>query len=264
MQDCTYISAASALLFAAEVTRCQNVSIVNYPNNVITIIPPKDKELKKLIRESGLWDAIKPGGRKKLENIGDNEDINFCSGNNPSEDLVTLESRLTTKLKKPRLPRNIARAISEAFLNIVHHAYKTKENEEMHPFMLNRWWLYCYINQETPEKEGGEVVFLLYDKGIGISDTVRIHLSKKSITAHFKDDNDLIIKAFEPGFTSTGDPERGRGTQDLTLPLFNTEDKLLVYSGRGIVSFDCTGRVKLSKLQSYNIAGTLLEWSLKF
>lgn len=263
---CSGMSAAAGLLLFAEVTRCQNVSLLEYPYRAVEFIWPDDKDLLRLLKNSGFWKAVQPGGEKKLQGLGMNDDIQFCTGNDPAEDLQAMESLLCGKLGLSRLPQNIGRAINEAFLNIVYHAYV---DADLHPFMYRRWWLYCYINYDSIERVSGSVVFLIYDKGVGIPQTVRQYLSKDGsvsdrVASLLFSDSVLVLRAFEEGFSCSGASHRGLGTEDLKMPLINDGDSLLVLSGKGIVEFDradCSGR---PDDQEHSVGGTLLEWELKF
>jgi hypothetical protein len=260
LSDCEYFSAAATLMLIAEVTRCQNVSQLDVPNQSIEIELPVNNDTRKILRQSGFWEAVKPGGEKKLNNLSKNDDIQFCTGNDPAKDMQVMEQILKSKLDLKELPPHIARAISEAFLNIMYHAY---ESAFLHPFMKNRWWLYCYINLDETTRKATSVVFLIYDKGVGIPKSIKNSSKLSLLQRTILRDSQLVKMAFQNGFSSSGFRDRGLGTEDLKKPLSNKDDVLLVLSNKAIVEFDkhnVSG--KPEDEDTYSVGGTLLEWSL--
>lgn len=255
LSECKDITAAALLLLYSEIIRCQYVNELDYPNQAITITWPTAPKACYVIEVTGFKKAIMYG-KKRLERSWNDESIKFYCGNNPSSEMRKLESLLKKSLKQASLPSNIMRAISEAFLNILHHAYQIGEGEELHEFMINRWWMLTYVSEEEGERL---ITFIIYDKGAGIPFNVR------KVCPGWMSDSNAIKKAFEDHFTSLGDPTRGLGTVDMRRPLVEHGDGLLVYSGRGVVYFDqnnIDGEMLIDS-RIYRVAGTLLEWELR-
>lgn len=260
MSKCKEITAAAALLLFSEVTRCLNTNTLAYKDLAIEFIWPTDKNVLKLLRRAGFIKATKPG-RKKLEAAWRDKEIAFYSGNNPAKELQNISDMLKKSLNRSTLPKNIERALSEAFLNIVHHAYGVQDGEELHEFIINRWWMYVDIR---PHKDNiYEMVFIIYDKGIGMHATTRNYLSAIS-SSQIEDDEFFFKYAFQSNFSSTGDSLRGLGTEDLKKPLLTSGDTLLIYSGTATLNFTEKCKEPTSATMPHDVGGTLLEWALRF
>lgn len=83
------ITAGAAVMLFAEVTRAQLVTGIP---DIVTIKRPKNRAIWQLVRTSGLWDAIRPGGEKKLDSLWEKK-CPFASGNDPTRLTGTVRQR---------------------------------------------------------------------------------------------------------------------------------------------------------------------------
>lgn len=250
--DVQNITAAAALVLFAKITRCQSclpVGMFRFPDRVISLIPPKDKDVKGKFVGSGLWAAIKPGGQKKLERLWDDWSNPYKTGNDPSRQIEDIIGNLRQSFGV--LPNKIIGALQESYLNIAHHAYETfKEEPHFSGFMVGRWWQYANLNQKT-----GKLAIIIYDMGVGIPATLRS--IQKGVS-----DCSSIKHAMKPGVTRFNKQGRGRGFSDIKRPIdTNTSaEYLLIFSGRGEVAYN-SGKTIRETSHTYDIGGTLLEWA---
>jgi hypothetical protein len=231
-------SAAGAVALFARVTSLQ---ITTGRDALITTLPPKDYRAKKLFNQSGLWSALKPGGKRKLGKLWDT-DIRFKSGTDQSKHLdPTLE--LIDSLVSP--PARLKEAIQEALLNITQHAYSDINNQQI----VKRWWQYC-----TLDREQGRFNFVLSDLGMTIP--------KKFYNPCNMSDADLLVEAMKLGITSTGSPWRGKGSKNIKDPVESKiNDKLIVISRMGLYIYNTSQQPEEAIILPTAYNGTLIAWS---
>lgn len=238
-----HITAGAAVMLFAEVTRAQLITGVP---DIVTIERPKDKAMWQLIRNSGLWDAIRPGGEKKLDSLWE-KNCPFASGNDPSIHLApTLK---TFREARPNLPERFDSAIQEAILNVVHHAYHYNQQQAVEA-LGTRWWQYACI---TPE----DVRFTICDLGIGIPTKISFSRDHQGLS-----DADCIKQAMENGFSTLKQRGRGLGSKDLKRPVDKTEaEALSIFSNNGLYSYLQDRPLRLSDRPAC-LPGTVVEWKM--
>ena len=250
--DVISITAAAALVLFAKITRCQSclpIGVFRFPDRIISIVPPKSKEVKAKFVQTGLWSAIKPGGQKKLERLWSDWGNPYKTGNDPSSQFEDVIGHLRQGFGV--LPKRIVGAIQESYLNIAHHAYELfKQDPGFNEFMLGRWWQYASINKST-----GKMAIIIYDMGAGIPETIRsIQLGVSDCSS--------IQHAMKPGVTRFNLQGRGKGFSDIKRPIDSnaSAEYLLVYSGKGEVVYK-SGQIMNEYAHTNSIGGTLLEWA---
>ncbi len=247
----TKITAAATLMMFGHVTRCQACTsreIFQFHDQIIDLVLPKDKACRQIFVGSKLWDAIKPGGIRKMDGSWSDLEQPFKTGKHPeTQSLYSLD---WIRSKIGHLPKKLHGAVQEAFLNIKHHAYAKKD---LAAFMDDRWWQYAHIIEEE-EGQPRRLVFLIYDMGTGIPSKSKTLLGSDSTS---------IKNAMEKGFSSTGIKGRGQGSEDLKKPtlISQNDDYLIIRSNRGHVSY-VNGNITVCKNHRHSISGTLIEWSL--
>jgi hypothetical protein len=240
MSKLTFFHAHSAILLFAHITSAQ---LVSRSHDFIKITLPKDLTARKLIRNSGLWDVIKYGSKRKLDKNWDTKN-NFQSGYDAEKHLERTLVSLEEKYGK--LPNKLGVAINEAILNISQHAYRINP-----PDSIKRWWQYIYIKEN-------KLNFFIYDKGIGIPSSFRDKKLFKN-----KSDQGIIKEAMEKGVTSTEILGRGNGSVNIRKPVALSEcDKLLIISEKGMYRFLTKDDIEISAL-SVKLPGTLLSWQIE-
>ena len=139
----TRFTAAASLVLFSEVTFSQ---LASGNDQIIKVVLPKDKQCRTNFRDSKLWDSLKPGGESKLNRLW-GKDSPYTSGYKPD-----LHLDLTSKsLEKQtgNISSNLERAISEAILNVVNHAYYDMHVDPSES--VNRWWQYCVSVSEAEQ-----------------------------------------------------------------------------------------------------------------
>jgi len=228
------MSASGAVALFAQITSVQLANDSNY----FTFRLPKHKAMKDQIRASGLWDAIKSGGSRKLDKLWGSAN-KFQSGFKPD---IHLDPTLKKLSEQMELPYKLKEAIGEAMLNIIQHAYPGSNNP------LPRWWQYS-----TFVKGKREFIFVISDLG---------HTIPKSLKSYELADSQRILKAMEKGVSSTGLAHRGKGSDNIKKPVeADAEDKLIVISRNGLYMY--TSKNVPPKLEDlgYPYHGTLVAWS---
>ncbi|WP_019340548.1 hypothetical protein [Stutzerimonas stutzeri] len=247
------ITAAAALILFAKITRCQcwaPPQLFSNPDQIIELILPTEKKLKKRIVDSGLWSAIKPGGQRKLAKLWRDNKNPYKTGSDPANELGDMIRLLRQQFNKT-VPRHIVAAIQEAYLNIAHHAYEEFKHAEepLHEFMVGRWWQFAQKDPKT-----NHMAVVIYDMGSGIPKSI----SDKTFTGS---DSSEIHKAMQTGVTRLNIQGRGMGFDNIKKPIEHnaTADYLGIYSGKGKI-FYRRGKVIESVDHDHTIGGTLIEW----
>lgn len=157
--------------------------------------------------------------------------------------------------------KKIFRALSEAMLNVHHHAYsgvKYKLPRNLHA--KGRWWLGAQY-----DKSSGELSFAMYDVGGGIPSTMPRNYDGAYLMNFASDpdrctDADLIYAATRPGKTSTKKRHRGRGLPDMHQIVADGRGELRIYSGHGRYYFDRVSADRRTMKRS--CVGTLVLWTI--
>lgn len=252
--SCLSVSAAAAVMTFAKITRCQIMADSGYANvshQSIKILFPKDKSAKKLFVSSGFFDAIKPGGIKKLDKIWSDIKNPFKSSNCTENEIASVIKQLKYRLGD--VPERLVSALSEGYLNIRHHAYENETFGEI----SGRWWQYVASN-----KIKNTITVVLYDMGVGVPRTIRNKfLSDGGSPNHA--DNKIIEYAMIRGKTRLGsDQGRGNGFTNIKKPVdINEKAKhLLVCSGKGVVKYSNQEIISSDSIANNSFGGTLIEW----
>lgn len=157
--------------------------------------------------------------------------------------------------------------ITEAMTNCIHHAYK--------PDVKKYWWLSAAFHREDKT-----LTIMIFDRGVGISNTVLIKLKKdtklnsflsfmKLSDVHLAKDADYITWAVERGNTSQkDDPQRGLGLHEIKDYIDKSDKKayLKIISNRGFYLYNSAslgdGNRQTIKNLKKPLGGTLLEWKI--
>lgn len=157
--------------------------------------------------------------------------------------------------------------LTEAITNVGQHAYYDSKKK---PYGNKPWWLSASWNKKTRR-----LCVTFYDHGVGIPETLpKNPLFKKMIDWNIENnDSRKIAAAMEAKRTSTKQPERGLGLQDLVhFAKASADGQLRIYSKRGKFQMAWKGGnlngefsedLTESKEEFKNsIGGTLIEWSV--
>ncbi|MHC1949620.1 hypothetical protein IF803_35370 [Bradyrhizobium sp. UFLA06-06] len=255
---------AAALLLVAEVFRCRQLRIWRGGSSVVGNYP-SDKNIFFQLREMGFFKVLglngidemldaRPRGERphflrflSMNSVHPQLAADFC-------DLVVRSAFKMTDLAKNRM----VAALKEAMGNAHEHAYVMKGDYDVMP---RRWWLAGYLNPVHKE-----MMVLILDQGVGIPRTL-LPNAFEALTAIMNmtwtpTDGNMIAAATELHRTSTAQPGRGRGFQDMKRFIDTCDDgELRVCSNRGVYTYS-----KLNQTISdfpTSIGGTLIEWRIR-
>lgn len=262
LSDLQHFSAAASLLLFAKISKCQ--MSVNDPSK-LDIIFPKDKEVNKLMVGCGLWGSIKPGGIGKIRRLIDTNNQYLTGSKNILENygkiIMATFLNLHSQGVKFSSPNAIlfTKGIQEAVLNVKYHAYDFDPPKNIYEDIGDgRWWQCCWL-----DKTNRQLIFIIYDDGKGIVNTLRAYFASKKVDVRDKKDHYLIEQAMQTGVTSSGDPERGIGSVDIIkVTKVFPNSHLVVMSGLGHYKQNSEGVV--SSELPFEMAGTLVQWVLDY
>ncbi|WP_417707148.1 hypothetical protein [Rheinheimera aquimaris] len=249
-------TAAASLLLFAVINRAQllleDTNIVRFrlPNKTV------NSEGHRYIVKTGLSRALQSGTISKLEELKNDEQY-FQSSAEPNIHLFSTIEMLQSKanLNDEQLLL-LSSGISEAMLNVSHHAYEHTDFASHVKTIGKRWWQCAWFDHLTDS-----TVFIIYDLGVGIF---------KSFTNFQKPTSpiyelEVMRTAFTLGKTRFGTPERGKGSEDIKAPIhsmYAKRERLLVYSGRAEYTFTSDSEVAQTDYNPEFIPGTLVQWEL--
>jgi hypothetical protein len=252
-------TAAASLLLFAIVNRAQLIR--NDPNVVRFILPAKSKNANghRYIVKTGLARALNSGSREKLEGLRVDEQF-FQSSAEPMTHLFSTVNMLQSKAKlNDEQLLLLSSGISEAMLNVSHHAYEHRDFEVLKEIIGKRWWQCAWFDDESDS-----VIFIIYDLGIGIFRSFT-NDSNGAIPQSPTYEAEILKKAFTLGQTRFNLPERGKGSEDIKAPIRNLvaeKQSLLVYSGRARYTFESVRETIQSLAVPELMPGTLIQWEL--
>ncbi|NWC65162.1 hypothetical protein [Cedecea sp. P7760] len=252
-----YASAAASVLFFAIVNRAQ--FLTKDPNFVRFVWPKKEDnpEGHRWIVSTGLSRALIAGTDEKLK-ILTREERYFQSAVEPSEHIFDTVTMLQKKavLNDGQLGLLLT-AISEALLNVSHHAY---ENDAFTESLLllkgKRWWQCAWFNPEE-----NRIVFIVCDLGLGIfksfvpdGDGLGVQNEVSSV--------EKAMLVGESRFVGAG---RGNGSDDIKRPIdagLDADEALLILTGHARYHYNSNDSCPQCERLAEYIPGTLLQWSL--
>jgi hypothetical protein len=257
--DVKAIKPSAMLLLLAEIHRCRLVRGAR----MVTGTYPNDVRLERMLCAMGFFDILGVRERVLVKRTYPMNYIRFASASRLKEHQARqLRSELLGDkiVMQPKPRKRLQRAITEAMLNCVQHAYP-KESVKTHPGR-NRWWLSGTYNRKTKN-----LTIMFCDLGVGIPETVtklylleKIRAAVSLLPGVSPDDGQMIMAAMELGRTRTGEQGRGKGLNDLRKFIDHAGNgELKIFSKKGIYTYFANGTEKAENRQ-YSIGGTLIKW----
>lgn len=259
LTEVTYASAAASTLMFAIVNRGQLTS--GDANSIRFLFPDKTKNPvgHGWVVGTGLSKALLSGNLNRLEALAENEQF-FQSAVSP---YVHYPKTVMMLDKQAHLSFDqfdaLSRAISEAMINVSHHAYKTNVFDSFVKAVGGeRWWQCAWFN---PVRD--EVVFIICDLGIGVGKSFSLGNYVNAIST----EPEWVTSALSYGGTRFSDStERGNGSEDMKRPIIvgnSDSESLLVFTGQAKYIYTSLNQKAECSLLSDNIPGTIVQWSLK-
>lgn len=256
------IKPSALLLVTAEIHRCR---MIRGKRNV-TGTYPTDPNIERILEDSGVFNLIGVNARNKRKpKVFPMEYIDFISETSKVEGQVSRfrESILGKDINmSPHVRSRFYRALTEAMLNVHHHAYPV-ENIKTNPGR-GRWWLTGHVNKKTKD-----LVVMFCDLGVGIPKTLpRLYTMElirnvlSILPGINPDDGDMIKAAMQLGRTRTNQTNRGKGLNDIRSFIEQANSgSLEIYSSKGFYQYK-PNNDEVVKNFSSNIGGTLIVWTV--
>ncbi|MBZ0096334.1 MAG: hypothetical protein K8H75_13310 [Sulfuricella sp.] len=256
------IKPAALLLLLAELHRCRLI----HGNQKITGNYPTSPKIERMLHATGFFKLLGIHSRvvKKPKSYP-MEYVEYVSHTNEVKGTVRgfREAILGTAITmSPMAKGRFYRALTEAMLNVSHHAYP-KNSAHKNP-QRGRWWLAGHVNRKTKE-----LIIMFCDLGVGIPATLpKIYTLEliRSVLALLPgippNDAQMIQAGMAIGRTRTREQNRGRGLNDLRSLVDQAgEGELNIYSHRGHYRYKPNDN---DTVRNYNgsIGGTLITWTV--
>lgn len=256
------IKPAALLLLLAELHRCRLIS----GDKKVTGNYPANPKVERMLHATGFFKllGIKSRISKKPKSYP-MEYVEFVSHTHEVKGTVRgfREALLgTTITMSPKAKGRFYRALTEAMLNVSHHAYpkdKSRQNSSR-----GRWWLAGHVNRRTKE-----LIVMFCDLGVGIPHTLPKIYPMELIRAALAilpgiplNDAQMIKAGMEIGRTRTREQNRGRGLNDLRSLVDQAgAGDLNIFSRRGHYIYSA-GDGDAVKNYNVSIGGTLITWTV--
>lgn len=236
-----------------------------YGKNKINGSYSKSNLVNQILTDSGFFNRL--GAKNILGDSNCNQlsqrTLKFISGRYVNaETIIPLRVQVLNDACKLSLQadKKIFRALSEAMLNVHHHAYDgVKYQIGRKKDIKGRWWLGGTFNSND-----GILCFAMYDVGDGIPATMprnyRTYLEKFTPAAETLDDSELVYLATQRGKTSTLQGHRGRGIPDMHQIVKDGHGHMQILSGYGFYSFNGQSGHKFKLPMPCR--GTLVVWNI--
>lgn len=254
------ISSESLIYLLAQMQKMR----LEHGSNSITGTYPRVPSVERLLRDSGFLQTLGVRQRKLTGRPSSTRYVKCKSDVAPSgESIPELRTELLRDdmLMSKATGSMVFRALSEAMMNVKHHAY---ENKHLNLQALRgRWWL---GGQVSRKKNFLELTF--YDAGVGIPKTLHRKYPMEHIRAALAlvplvdpDDAQMIKAAVELGRSRTEKSNRGKGLLDIHK-LINSvgQGALTIFSRSG--EYRYTPSNETVRNDTNFVEGTLIKWEL--
>lgn len=257
LSNTPFVSAAASLLLFAIINRAQ--LCLRDGQSVRVVLPTRkgNPEGYRWIVSTGLARALMASTVEKLNELTSSGRF-YQSSVDPYSHHATTARMLNVRSSTAFSDEQYAlleSGISEAMLNVSHHAYDAPNyNELVANLGGKRWWQCAWFDQEK-----NRVTFIICDLGMGIprsfhGDNLQPFL--QGIT---------LADAWTLGATRTGVSGRGNGSEDIKSPVgvgCTDSETLLILSGHGKYVKSSQQNKVTSDYTEDEIPGTLVQWSL--
>lgn len=257
LSNTPYVSAAASLLLFAIVNRAQ--LCLRDGQNIRVTLPTRkgNPDGYRWIVSTGLAKALYASTFEKLEELTSSGRF-YQSSVDPYSHHATTAQMLSIRSTSAFSDEQYAlleSGISEAMLNVSHHAYDAPMfNELTKKLGGKRWWQCAWFDQER-----NRVTFIICDLGMGIP------------KSFYGDDLQPFLQgiklseAWTLGATRTGVSGRGNGSEDIKSPVgvgCTDSETLLILSGHGKYLKSSRDNKVTCDYTEDEVPGTLVQWSL--
>ena len=143
-------------------------------------------------------------------------------------------------------------AMREAILNVVYHAYIDNDGNQKANALGDRWWQCAWVN--TKDKI---VNIIIHDQGVGILGSYK----KNGFT-----DIEIIKESMMQGFSRSGKPNRGMGSEDMKKPVDELygDQTLTMYTDTYVYIYSLSSLEPQIEQRSEAVCGTLIHWKCSY
>lgn len=257
------LQASAALLMAAEIDKIIRVKRMQPNPAALACNLPTMKLFRQVFHQLGLLDLL---GRNTQSLCTDEypEDVKhwrFATGCRVGKDegdfLDAYEGRIA-----PSLAQGVWKALSEALVNSVQHAYLLDRGDGCPALKENRWWM-------LTEERDGQLTVAVCDLGIGIHRSLPMSWDSLTLGEIFNQINDKeaelasVRGALILGASRTGQTNRGRGLPQIWNNM-KREDVggILIMSGKAYLRYSAKESTEVGIQFADSILGTLIMWTV--
>lgn len=245
LEKCPSISAAALVIFFAEISRAK---IATRFNKIITVHFGRNGSLESLLTSVGWVKAISADHDKYGALIS--EQCVFQTLSHPGEAMLSIYNLLLNsgvELTRPE-SKIFTKGINEAILNVIHHAY----SNESDPLggIGRRWWQACWRQEGT-----NSLVYIIFDLGQGITCSLPRCNETETVEQH-------IERAMQQGVTCTGDPNRGKGSENIKDAADIREKSSLFIGSRNALYTKRSFEKPIAREIWLPFNGTIAEWQI--
>lgn len=249
-----HVSAAASVIFFAKVNRIQlrskNPSIfkIKWPNR------KHNPDGYGSVVRTGLSKALLAGDETKLDALAEY----YQSAVEPYDQVIKTVSSLYQQapLTDEQLDLLIS-AVSEATLNVSHHAYEEKAyDSQVIEMGGKRWWQCSWYDAKN-----NILVFIIYDMGVGLGRSFQ----RGDVAFSQMNELNCVLSALTVGQSRFRNVGRGNGSEDIKRPIGSgcaESESLLIFTGNAKYSYTSEDQAIQCEPVSEFFQGTLIEWSL--
>lgn len=248
------------LLFVAEVER---LLAVEAGRSKLRCTYPTNHVVEQLFQHIGLLQKLGLQPRiDKIEaenvivwlyEVGDEDNLDSIVGSLP--ELLTTSGNKALRVA-------VTSGMTEAVANSAEHAYIHRRKDGTNISVPHRWWIFA-------RREEDDISVCICDLGIGIPRSLRKTFPEEVASFFYnkpgkkKDDHKMIELALTVGRSRTGKSYRGQGLKDILKVVKEQGVGLLkIYSNKGVYIYDGKAGQLVSRSESSNIMGTLVQWRI--
>lgn len=262
LSECEWISPDGCIVLAALIERCKILR-----PKFITGTYPNNPKLSFILEQLGFFSLIKVSPQPiGMRFSGDIRIVKLLSGDDGAPNAVMRGMKELfaptddAALEDEMLGKGIYRALTEAMLNAIEHAYPDiiKSRKDCVP----KWWRWGIRFDNT-------VYMVLYDQGAGIPDTIEMKLKEMvdnlgSLLTRRPLDSEKIVLAMELGRTSSGKEGKGKGLPDYKRVVnYRQKGWLRINSHRGEYVYNAQNGDVMQKDHPLSLEGTMITWKIE-
>ncbi len=229
-------------------------------------IPRNAENIRKIVQRSGIHSLVYGVVHKSNDSLPIvSANCSELSNGRWEDVLDFIDKEVIKGGFAPEEEQRFGGAISEAVMNVLHHAYPSHHKEGKYVDM--RWWMICEVIDS-------DLYLAILDRGVGIPETLpeqswfKDKMSNspntlKKLLGSGSRDSKWIRVSMIKGESSTKRPERGLGGPTiLGLIEEGRDESLYIFSNKGIYG-RTKAKVNYASDSRSSINGTIVQWNIR-